>query len=533
MLTTNRLLLLAAATLALPIGACMPATEDGQDCSNGHCDDPPDSEVPASPCDGIIVDESGAGHQKVIGRNGDPLAKLAWSGEGCPTNFQDIMAKLRQTDTEGCPGETDGLSTRLISETAQATGTPTSYRAVTTRRCGNRGTEGIVFSLFGLRAGQTQMPAGVEMIAFDETAGVFNYYETDGRTLNFFGSSKDMLQGADGQVRRCAACHTGGGLIMKELDTPWLHWEGHENTPGAQELVDANKKDLGSKNSGAEFEGVVKSGNTKWNKTKVEFLKQQGDIQALLKPLFCPVQINLDNGADFKSPVQGGAGGDQLSRIPFDSLVDPNLKGFGSISVTFQDYDDLIKANGQRVGGVPGAIDTIFDYVFLERSHEDNDYISQLKAAGIVDDDFIKDVVMVDFTRPVFSDDRCGLLTLGPRTLENINAQSIREAFITALSAESPAEGSPAAVLLANLQATGDGAAHDAKVTTFLDACKNLGSRPFLTNALAITSLNRDKARERPIMEFESTMPSDSQSVDPNARLHPQTCNLVNSFVAP
>ncbi|MEN8197013.1 MAG: hypothetical protein ABFS30_10945, partial [Pseudomonadota bacterium] len=52
-------------------------------------------------------------------------------------------------------------------------------------------------------------------------------------TINFFGTSADMLEGkGTGDTRRCAACHVGGGLIMKELDAPWLHWEGDTTTPG-------------------------------------------------------------------------------------------------------------------------------------------------------------------------------------------------------------------------------------------------------------------------------------------------------------
>jgi len=533
-------LVLAASLVALPslLASCAAPIEDGGDCSEGKCDDVPDSEVPASPCDGTLVDESGANHKKVAGRLNDPIAKLAFrTGDTCPKTFQEIMAKLRETDKEGCPGENDGIETRLISETAQASGKATSYRAVTTRRCGGRGTEGIVFSLFGLRAGQTTLPGGVEMIGFDETEGVFNYYETDGQgKINFFGSSKDLVEKGTGpgQVRRCAGCHTGGGLIMKELDTPWLHWEGHENTPGAQELVAANK-DLGRKNTGAEFEGVVKGGNTKWNKARIEFFKTKPKaVENLLKPLFCSVEVNLDNGADFGSPVGGGPGGSQISSLPFDSLLDPNLKGFGSLTIQFNDYDTQIKANGQTVEGVPGAIDTLMDYVFIERSHADTNFIQQLKTAGIVDDDLMKDVLMVDFTRPVFSSDRCGLLSFVP-DLEgaDITAQKIREGLIANLTAESPVEGSPGAVLLANLQATDDAAAHTAKVDAFTNACKALPSKQLVENALEITSLNRTIARGMQVFEFAATMPSDNLSVNENARLDPKTCQITNQFVAP
>jgi hypothetical protein len=184
------------------------------------------------------------------------------------------------------------------------------------------------------------------------------------------------------------------------------------------------------------------------------------------------------------------------------------------------------------VQGVTGAIDTVFDYVFIERSHIDNDYINQLKAAGIIDDDFIKDVLMVDFTRHVFSDDRCGLATLLPdMDAADLTADKVRAAVSAAIAAESPAEGSPAAVLAANLEATGDAAAHTAKVDAFTNACKALGSRPFLENAIAITSLNRNKGRQMPVFEFESTMPTDNLNTNDNARLHPTTCQLTNSFV--
>lgn len=525
---TSRLLLLTAV-----LCGCVGTPDEGGNCLNGHCDDPPDSEVPASPCDGILADRSGAGHQKVAGRNQDALAKLVFqTGDTCATTFQSIMAKLREVDKDGCSGERDGITTRFIGEVAQMTQTAGTYRTVTTRRCGSRGTEGIIFSQFA-RSTSTAAPANSEIISFDESAGVFNFYDTDGSSMNFFGSSKDLLQGpgSDGETRRCANCHVNGGLVMKELDTPWANWEGHVSTPGTDQVAQA-VADFGTKTNGAEFEGVVKNANTKWNKVRIAHLKANGaKAQDVLRPLFCTNEINIDNGSNFDSPIAGGAGGDQLSSIGADSLLDPTLKSFASVPVTFQDYDDLIKQNGQRVDGVPGAIDTIIDYQFVERSHIDNDYVQQLVAAGIVDNDFVKDVLMVDFTRPIFSDDRCGLLTFAPDLAgDQLTAQAVRDGFIASLQSESPADGSPGATLLASLKDTNDGAAHDAKVDAFLAACKGLGSRTFLANALAITSLNRNKARELPVIETPPMLPTDNQSVDPASRLDPNTCQLSTSF---
>lgn len=529
------LTLIASLAAGVPALASCGSSEDDLNCEEGKCDDVPDSQVPASPCDGKMVDKSGAGHKKVAGRLNDPLAQLAFrTGSDCPTNLNDLMAKLRKTDNVGCAGERDGLTTRMISETAQASGTPTNYRAVTTRTCNGRETHEMIFSIFGIRAGATSLPQSIEMIAFDKTSGIFNYYEADGSKINFFGNSKDLLKGpGSNDDRRCANCHVEGGLVMKELDTPWMHWEGHENTPGIQELVTAHSV-LGSKSSGAELEGLVKRANTQWNKAKIAHLKSltaNGKVKTkdLLKPLFCSPEINIDNGADFGSPIGGGPGGSELNRVPFDALLDPQLAGFGSINVTFSDYDALIKQNGQRVDGLSGAIDTLFDLAFIERSHIDNDLVEQLKSSGILDDDFVKDVVMVDFTRPVFSDARCGLLSFVPDlAAEDLTPAGIRGAVIAALQAESPTAGSPAGVLLANLQNTGDAADHKAKVDAFTAACSALGSRTFLQNFLAITSLNREQARERPVLEFMQTLPTDDQSVAKTKALDPVSCQLVD-----
>ena len=221
--------------LALPvsgaISGCTAAGGDAEEsCEGEKCDDldKPDSQVPDSPCDGIMVDKSGRGNDKVAGRLHDPLNTMVFAGgDGCPVNFQDIFEKLAAADTQGCSGEGAGMQTRAISETAQVTAQATNYRLVASRNCNNRPGHGILFSIFGVSAGDTELPPNVEMISFDESAGVFNYYETDGQTLNFFGNSKDFLKGkGSSDDRRCAGCHVGGGLIMKELRAPWLHWEG-------------------------------------------------------------------------------------------------------------------------------------------------------------------------------------------------------------------------------------------------------------------------------------------------------------------
>jgi hypothetical protein len=83
------------------------------------------------------------------------------------------------------------------------------------------------------------------------------------------------------------------------------------------------------------------------------------------------------------------------------------------------------------------------------------------------------------------------------------------------------------------LNNTSDAVQHRARATAFVDACGKLDRKQALANVLAVTALNRDKARELQVMEFPETLPSDSQAVNSDARLDPKTCQLVNAFVAP
>ena len=510
--------------LALPastaISGCTSGGGDdvGGSCDGDKCDDldKPDSEIPDSPCDGVMVDKSGRGNDKVAGRLHDPLNTMVFAGgDGCPVNFQDIFDKLAAADTEGCSGEGAGMETRAISETAQVTAQATNYRLVVSRNCNNRPGHGILFSIFGVSAGDTELPPNVEMISFDESAGVFNYYETDGQTLNFFGTSKDFLKGkGSNDDRRCAGCHVGGGLIMKELRAPWLHWEGDTTTPGVAELITANKKHLGSQSNGIELEGTVDSANSIWNAKRIEAMKEVGDTREILRPLFCTQEINI------------GAVNGTPSSVPADFLLDPLVSNFPFLQFASADYTSLVSSNGQKVGRT-GKPDTFFPMAFPHRSSIDSDYVNQLIQLGILDDELAKDVVLVDFTRPIFSDDRCGLLDAVPSIpVAELTAAKLKEGLLANLASAS--EGSPEAELKKNLEATGG---HDTVVQAYTDACAARPQKDMLTDVLKVMAVARDQARKLQVMEFPETMPDDSQSLAATSRLDPNTCTLATGFV--
>ena len=525
------MVMLLGLVCGLAVG-CGDATEEpaptGTD-NNGPGGKADENQGPA-PC--TVITEEGA--KLDLSQRNDVIANTVLKvGDSCPKTYAEIMEKMRKTDADDRSCKEDnpkgGVSSMVVSETAQLLNDENQgMRVVVTRQCNGRDKHELFFSLFGVSLNRG-LPESVEIMSFDKEAGQYSYYLLEGGEWTFFGTSLDLIQPGARDAKRCAGCHTGGGPIMKELDTPWNHWEGHEDVPGARTLVDKNE-DLGSKSSGSTMESLVKAGNRAWNPTRVTAQAASGNIRELLRPLFCSTEVNLDNGADFRST--------KLSRVGFDFLLDPNFKGFGGIDVTEEDYqailadvDQFMSNNGQSpINDAEGAIirDTVFRFIYPERAFADNNYVEELKKAGIVDDDFIKDVLIVDFTRPIYSEARCGLVESLPEKVEGeLNAASLKAAVLAAL--EGVEENTFEFDLLTNLK-NEDPAAHDAAITTFVEACGARDKKAFLEDAILIAIQRRDLARgefHHSLFEFPQAMPFAGIEMGPEAFLDPTTCELV------
>jgi hypothetical protein len=539
--------------LSLPLSACSEPSS-APDCLDGKCDSIEgldDDDVPASPCDGVLIDRSGRKNsdgspiQRVAGRLGDRIARTIYQdGSDCPADMRGIMAKLESDPSVSC-----GTSTAVVAEDAQLSGEKGGlYRAVTSHQCSINAFE-VLFSNFGLAPDNDAIPAGLEIMAFDETAGVFNYYkETDGQ-MAFFGNSHDFISKGPGgpgvtSERGCANCHTGGGPIMKELNSPWTHWaDGAFATPGADELVTNREEVFGRLMRAEDLENfVVEKGYKTWNEHRIDFWLERGDTQELLRPLFCPVEINLEAGSS--------------ENINGTFVRHSNLVRFFPIKTDSSEYMAVAQDVGVRF---PGHLSTVPDtFLTVDRSEADRLYANALVKRGIVDEQFVKEVAYVDMTRPVFSDDRCDLLQHAPSIpADELDAAALRDGFIDNLAADG---GAPADMLrrLFERSQSGSPLDIDKQAKTYGSRCNTRLS--LLPDLFKLRSLGRklaypsdghldsaDGSAERPVsvLEFPQTMPeddivvtpdadlSDPMRVHPKARLHPETCALVDDFVAP
>ncbi len=490
----------------------------------------------------------------------DPIATKVLQGKGCPTKLSEIVKKLDTTDTKNCvgggagsssggssgivppinkpgTGVPNGVTSRFVSDASQELGKADTYRGVLTRQCDGRTDHELFISMFGIAAGGA-LPDDVELIGEDKTKGVFDFYAREEGKWKFFGNSLNLIEdGYDcdsngacvpkaATKTRCASCHVGGGLIMKELNSPWVKWEGDTQTPGIDDMMKAHGDILGGRGDGIDMENKVTSANhDEWIPARIEFLKTKG-TQEVLRPLFCTIDLNLQSG-------QGSANA--------DFFLDPIWSQFSGVQLT--DYDAAIASNKQVLlsssTGKPLAkagaslTDTFFKFTYPERSKQDVDYVQALIDKKVIDADFAKDVAFVDFTRPIFSKTRCDLLANAP-TLDatKMTPAAIRDGFKKSLAGKTGA----AADLLKSLGDTNDDAAHTTAVSGFLAACAARPGKDMTADILQYASHIRTAMRNvhskkegqggQGIIEFEESLPRDSVPDVGSKAFDPATCTL-------
>jgi hypothetical protein len=281
---------------------------------------------------------------------------------------------------------------------------------------------------------------------------------------------------------------------------------------------------------GIEPGSVERANRDDWIPARVALLKTLG-LKEVLRPLFCTVDMNL---ATRSGPAS------------HDMLVDRTFAGGNPGSVDDAVYRRAIADSGQKIidgrsgkqliGGKDNKplVDTVFGFIFPMRSTQDADYTTELQNQQVVDVDVVKDILSIDFTRPIYSPTRCALLEQVPDgavSAADMHFDKVRAALIAAFAGT---KDPLAAQLLSNLQDQADAANHDFAVKQFLQACGTRGKREPAAYAADLvrwgSHLRKAVKRARNeqnggIIEFAETLPDDDLP-EPSAGFDPTTCKL-------
>ena len=442
--------------------------------------------------------------------NSDPVAKLLLASGRCPINVFEFRSQLLAAGGK--------IKTALVANRGfhnPKFGSFSMFEMVS----GSLAPLGITVDDGELFFGHFTAPKGastlfanqqpglddlmIELIAWDPGKQVFNFYEMigDGKQGNWFyrGDSLDIQsdvkllhrQPGLGKPRfgtnlRCSGCHTAGGPILKELAPPHNDWWSK------QRLLD-----FGNLKPDAElsriFQGLVEadelSNNVKasvaklFGSAKFQQAQKALSLQEQLRPLFCPVELNLESDS---TPLDQKA---SKIQIPSAFFVDSMLAQ-SSILIERSHYDAALSA---LKASFPETLLADADHGWLTpvKAFSDTLAIDFLIKQGLIDKEFAIDVLAVDITNPVFSAARRSLLRLLPDSAEG----DWKEKFKAALRAN--AGKNPAAnELLSNLNDPSRNMQfHQARALRFLDQCqKRLQEKSAVIEAYQLLAQRRAEA---------------------------------------
>lgn len=313
----------------------------------------------------------------------------------------------------------DGSKIPFTPETA---GVQRNLRFLVALGAGQDGPD-VLMSTFGPDRGD------VEVMAWDRVHGGFNYYRTVGESSGwvFAGNSRHALTDPT-QGKGPFESHTSGNFLMKELRSPWIHWD----SPATQILPSVfdgpphewfGRRDLGG--ALACETAVAKPSIVRWTKARFDSLAAAGtvtDPARIVRQLVETPTVNLiSSHTEARHAASTGAVDlPQTFFIDSEELCEHlGLQAPPPLSVSAAVYESNLKTFGVRVTdgeGFEQPGDTHFAFCVPERAFEDAEVLRQSRRVGLLTDRLAACLLMTDFPNPIFSARRAALMAHVPAT---------------------------------------------------------------------------------------------------------------------
>lgn len=396
--------------------------------------------------------------EEAAGELADPFATLLLLRGVFPRTAGEVLDELDRATSAGDPLRQGFFF--LVGEgsqipmTAATASVERRLRFLATRGTGADGAE-ILISAFSPDEGD------VELMAWDQRTGGFNYYQTVGATSAwvFAGNSRHALR-APTQGKGPFESHLSGNFVMKELRFPWLHW--HSQAANILPSVLPRDPPLADHPwvTGRDPRGaltcevaVAKPGILRWTRTRFQQLLADGGVvedpaRVMVQVLGTPSVNIISSQTEGRAAVAGG-----VVDLPQTFFVDSEgltevlgLREPPPFAVSSAVYAANLAAFRVRVTdgrGFERAGDTHFAFAVPERAFEDRAVLEQALATGLLTRRLAACLLMTDFPNPVFSARREALLAHVPaRAVVTDGASSFSQELGDAVAAA--AEGTPA-----------------------------------------------------------------------------------------
>jgi hypothetical protein len=427
----------------------------------------------------------------------DAVRRGILAGDRIPRNIHEIR-ELLQRDPKGV------LRSHVVANGGHGHATPSNvdfmcFETFEGPLAGRTvGDAELLFGFFLARRGSTlSVREGfVELIAWDRTKRMYNFWELIGPDWHYRGDANDIAANVaalnlgrsdaqfaftktskDGEpVLRCSGCHTLGTPVMKEIDPPhndW--WRTTRPLPLDPLKPDAEvSRLLAGVADASNLARVVKRGI---DRLVTESTATGSTLAQRLRSLATTMEMNL---ASDTVPLQTRIAEGTAVEIPAGFFVDTRLvEKPAAVRVDLKAYRAALKSVGSSFppeSTTSTAQESHHAFLVPTRSYVDNRVLDDLIARGVLDEELVADVLAVDLTTPVFSRDRGSLMRFFPAAAAN--ADEIRKQLVAALKKAGPADAAAAALLANITDPERTPAAHRRTAATFLASCQKAAAAP-------------------------------------------------------
>jgi hypothetical protein len=260
----------------------------------------------------------------------------------------------------------------------------------------------------GASSGDTMSMSPLEVMAYDDKTGLFNFYVFTPTGAGKPGTVTRFWRTKEGKVMRrtltggtttpsepqphqhnaCFRCHVNGAPLMNELSEPWTNWISPKKKLPTVTMAGATKELVDQASLADQLEGIIRSGinlyingahpKDGWvNRTRDGLLP--GGTAELLKPLFCQAELNYLSA-------------DTTLGVPLQVFFDPSVTVAAGIPLPDPPSG---KAPVPFLFPIRAARDEVVERTLIKR-----DYLTDGMAVAIR---------LIDDENDIFSDKRCGM----------------------------------------------------------------------------------------------------------------------------
>jgi hypothetical protein len=466
----------------------------------------------------------------------DPFAQLLLRRGTFPLTLRDLLKAF-----DAVNGETGGLPEQKTFLVADGGQIPFSPETAEVNRL-------LRFAVVRLRGSDARLMVSastsldssdqfLQVIAWDDVNGFFNFYERRGGTWLWAGNSFCALQ-PETRGQGPFDSHVNGAMVMKELRAPWSNW--HSMRASIQDNVLAPTDPLRDeplfKNriSAHELEvGVVRAGIDRWTRARLaKAIASDGtisEVKSFLRQILETTSVNLAS-SDMQSAQVTGATSLVLPNTFFlnvDALLDtvglePDIS---PVKVPGRLYlDALQRYDFALTDGVfrkPG--DTFFAFLVPEPAFEDTNVVALLLERQVITARFAACLLMVDFQNPISSARRRKLMAYVPDNAHALSAgdasDDIAHKFVAAIEAVEPTlpAGSPEREFLDNWRIAENTwkRTFESRIEEYFSKLQQLAPTDAgFDGWTRLAESRRREFRRRPLAEFRLTTPTTNIPAD-------------------